>query len=73
MRKLQTICLAIILLLNSCGDNVQTEKDEHPEIPDFPKFKDQVLQSKNISTIKITLDKTVRYREGLLLQVSNER
>jgi len=63
MRKLQTICLAILLLLNSCGDNVQTEKDEHPEIPDFPEFKDRVFQSKNISTIKITLGKTVRYKE----------
>lgn len=56
MRKIQVLCLAAALMLASCGDNFQREKDMYPDIPVFPDFKGGKLKSKKADDIRLLLN-----------------
>lgn len=51
------ICLLLVLAiaLSSC-DNVVKQKDNYPEIPNFPKFKDDVFTAKRLTKISLELN-----------------
>lgn len=47
------MALLLLVSLFSCGDNIQREKDKHPEIPNFPRFAENKLSYKklNVATV----------------------
>ena len=43
--KIHYFYILLLFVQISCGDNIKTEKDKYPDIPEFPKFKND--QQKN--------------------------
>lgn len=52
--------LVFILALISCNDNVVKEKEKYPEIPNFPKFKDNVFHAEKIAEVRQALNKKTK-------------
>ncbi len=42
--------------LSSCGDNIQREKDKHPEIPEFPRFANNALTYKKLDVATVSYE-----------------
>lgn len=66
MTRINTFLLSLltILMIASCtGSGVKTEADIHPEIPDFPKFKDSIFTTQKVATLKVRLTKSFLNQE----------
>lgn len=46
------LLIPLLFVLLSC-DNINTEKDKYPDIPDFPKFKNNIFNTENITNIEL--------------------
>lgn len=55
------ILTSVLFVLLSC-DNINTEKDKYPDIPYFPKFKNNDLKLVKVKEIELRLDSTVERR-----------
>ena len=51
-----------LFFLFSCGDNFKKEKDKYPDIPYFPKFKNNDLKLVKVKEIELKLDSTIERR-----------
>lgn len=61
IKQLSILNLIFLFVLISCG---KTEKDKHPDIPYFPKFKDDVLKLVKVKEIELDLDSTVKHQNS---------
>lgn len=57
---MKQIAFLFLLTLASCGDNIKTEKDKYPDIPECPQFKDNVFISQNITKMVLIPSKFKR-------------
>ena len=66
--KIKILSLGIIiffsLFLFSC-DNIKTEKDKYPDIPEYPKFKNNTLKLVKVKEIENKIDSTFYQDRGL--------
>ena len=63
MKKLNTYFLAILLFFQSCSNDIKTEKDKYPDIPEFPKFKNDKIKLVEVENIELKLDSTVQHQK----------
>ena len=61
--KKQFLLIIIFSLLNSCGKSVDVQEDKYPNIPEFPKFENDVLKLHKIQDINFEIDSTFGYIE----------
>lgn len=63
MKKILFFILPIFVLI-SCGDNIKTEKDKYPDIPEFPQFKDNAFAPQNVTKMILNPSKFKRSTEN---------
>ncbi|MDR6969616.1 hypothetical protein J2X31_003649 [Flavobacterium arsenatis] len=52
-KKTTPFLILLLFVLTSCGSDIKTEEDKFPNIPEFPKFENDVFRTKNIATIEL--------------------
>ena len=62
--KIHYFYILLLFILISCGDNIKTEKDKYPDIPEFPQFKDNVFISQHITKMVLNPAKFKRSTEN---------
>ncbi|WP_300671054.1 hypothetical protein [Soonwooa sp.] len=55
MKKI-LLLIPVLFILHSCGKNFKVEKDKYPDIPEFPKFKNDQLKMTKIDEVVFDFD-----------------